>query len=268
MEFVSGLGAKVVHVYDQLQEKGDPRVENWLLMKTPTPTACIVISYLLVVWLGPKAMADRKPLQLKPILVGYNFFLVGLSIYMFYEFRVTSWKANYSYGCQPVDYSNSELGLRMARVCWWYFFSKVIEVMDTIFFILRKKNNQITFLHVYHHSSMMINWYLGVKLVAGGQSFFLAMINSFVHIIMYSYYGLAALGPGMQKYLWWKRYMTQLQLVQFFAVIIHTGYSIYADCDFPMGFNYAVFLYCISLVVLFLNFYLKAYTTKKEKHKV
>ncbi|XP_038048772.1 elongation of very long chain fatty acids protein 4-like isoform X1 [Patiria miniata] len=268
MDFISGLGAKVAYVYELLEAQGDPRVENWLLMKSPIPISCIVIGYLLVVWLGPKLMANRNALQLKPILVLYNFFLVGLSIYMFYEFRVTSWKANYSYRCQPVDYSNSVLGMRMARVCWWYFFSKVIEVMDTIFFILRKKNNQLTFLHVYHHSSMMVNWYLGVKLIAGGQSFFLAMLNSFVHIIMYSYYGLAALGPGMQKYLWWKRYMTQIQLMQFLAVIIHTGYNIWVDCDFPQGFNYAVFLYSISLVALFGNFYLKAYTTKQEKYRV
>lgn len=30
---------------------------------------------------------------------------------------------------------------------------------------------------------------------------------------MYSYYGLAAIGPHMQKYLWWKKYLTSLQLV-------------------------------------------------------
>lgn len=30
---------------------------------------------------------------------------------------------------------------------------------------------------------------------------------------MYTYYWLAALGPHMQPYLWWKRYLTRLQLV-------------------------------------------------------
>jgi len=39
------------------------------------------------------------------------------------------------------------------------------------------------------------------------------MVNSFIHTLMYVYYGLAAVGPSMQKYLWWKRYMTKLQLV-------------------------------------------------------
>lgn len=44
-------------------------------------------------------------------------------------------------------------------------------------------------------------------------AFFIGLANTFVHIIMYSYYGLAAIGPHMQKYLWWKKYLTSLQLV-------------------------------------------------------
>lgn len=39
-------------------------------------------------------------------------------------------------------------------------------------------------------------------------------INSFVHIIMYSYYLLAAMGPRVQKYLWWKKHITNLQMVR------------------------------------------------------
>ena len=31
---------------------------------------------------------------------------------------------------------------------------------------------------------------------------------------MYSYYALAALGPRLQPFLWWKKYLTQLQLGQ------------------------------------------------------
>jgi elongation of very long chain fatty acids protein 7 len=30
---------------------------------------------------------------------------------------------------------------------------------------------------------------------------------------MYSYYLLAALGPEVQKYLWWKKHITTLQMV-------------------------------------------------------
>ena len=40
-----------------------------------------------------------------------------------------------------------------------------------------------------------------------------ALINSLVHVVMYSYYALSCLGPSVQKYLWWKKNITHLQLV-------------------------------------------------------
>jgi hypothetical protein len=46
------------------------------------------------------------------------------------------------------------------------------------------------------------------------------MINLFVHVIMYSYYLLAALGPRFQKYLRWKKYLTVLQMVGLLLVVV------------------------------------------------
>lgn len=39
------------------------------------------------------------------------------------------------------------------------------------------------------------------------------IINSFIHVLMYAYYGLSACGSHIQRYLWWKRYLTQAQIV-------------------------------------------------------
>lgn len=48
----------------------------------------------------------------------------------------------------------------------------------------------------------------------GGLGTFHALLNCVVHVIMYSYYALSAMGPAYQKYLWWKKYMTTIQLVR------------------------------------------------------
>lgn len=60
-----------------------------------------------------------------------------------------------------------------------------------------------------------------LKMYVSPSSFFIVItgylvvsLNSFIHTIMYTYYLLAAFGPSMQKYLWWKKYMTKLQLVR------------------------------------------------------
>lgn len=61
------------------------------------------------------------------------------------------------------------LCLQIASALWWYYISKGVEFLDTAFFILRKKFNQVSFLHVYHHCTMFILWWIGIKWVPGGQ---------------------------------------------------------------------------------------------------
>lgn len=93
-------------------------------------------------------------------------------------------------------------------------------------------------------------------------AFLPAMVNSFIHVLMYSYYGLAALGPGVTKYLWWKKYLTILQLIQFTTALILGINGIKSGCDFPLWMQYALVIYMVSFIVLFGNFYAKAYIAK------
>lgn len=57
-------------------------------------------------------------------------------------------------------------------------------------------------------------------------AFLIGLINSLVHVVMYLYYGLAAFGPSMSKYLWWKRYLTCLQLVSICLCVCLVLFSI------------------------------------------
>lgn len=88
------------------------------------------------------------------------------------------------------------------------------------------------------------------------------MVNSFIHVLMYSYYALSAFGPTIAKYLWWKRYLTILQLIQFTSALILGINGIRSGCDFPLWMQYALVIYMISFIVLFGNFYAKAYIAK------
>ncbi|MXQ81126.1 hypothetical protein E5288_WYG012634 [Bos mutus] len=222
----------------------DPRVEDWLLMSSPLPQTIILGFYVyFVTSLGPKLMENRKPFELK-------------------KFIMSGWGTGYSFRCDIVDYSQSPTALRMVRTCWLYYFSKFIELLDTIFFILRKKNSQVTFLHVFHHTIMPWTWWFGVKFAAGGLGTFHAFLNTAVHVVMYSYYGLCALGPDYQKYLWWKKYLTSLQLIQFVLITIHISQFFFMeDCkyQFPV-FQYIIMSYGCIFLLLFLHFWYRAYT--------
>ncbi|XP_041366021.1 elongation of very long chain fatty acids protein 4-like [Gigantopelta aegis] len=251
-------------MYDRLvTDLRDPRTDGWFMMSTPWPTLAAVTIYILFVSFGRKFMACRQPFELKNILICYNFCLVLLSAILFEEFLVSAWfRSGFSLVCEPVNGSNDPMSIRLANACWWFYFSKIIELLDTIFFVLRKKNNQISFLHVYHHTTMPILWWVGVKFVPGGESYFSASINSFIHILMYTYYLLSAFGPRMQKYLWWKKYMTTLQLLQFWAILLHTIQAMYVSCGFPVGYGVALITYMVSHIILFSNFYYQTYHKK------
>jgi elongation of very long chain fatty acids protein 4 len=153
----------------------------------------------------------------------------------------------------------------MVNVLWYYYISKLIDLVDTVFFALRKKDNQITVLHIFHHMTMFPYAWYGLKFVGGGQTFFLCMLNSFVHTVMYGYYGLSALGPNVRKYLWWKKYITQLQLIQFFAVMLHSAVNFYAPCSFPKGFSLGYLGYGVVITLFFMNFYIQSYRMNKKK---
>jgi hypothetical protein len=57
-------------------------------MDSPIPTMLMVAVYLyLVVILGPRLMANRKPFQLNSVLVAYNAAQVIFSIAMLWEVR-------------------------------------------------------------------------------------------------------------------------------------------------------------------------------------
>ncbi|XP_071104842.1 very long chain fatty acid elongase 4-like isoform X2 [Haliotis cracherodii] len=244
--------------------RADDRVKDWLFMQSYTPTLAITALYLFAVWVGPKIMKDREPFKFKWTLFFYNFGLIVMNFHICSQLLWYSTKLNYSYSCQPVNYTREHGEMKIASALWWFYFSKCVEMLDTIFFIMRKKDNQVSFLHVYHHASMFPIWWVGIKWVAGGQSFFGAMINSFIHVLMYTYYGVSALGPEYQKYLWWKRYLTKLQLIQFVTGIVHAVQSLTNGCDFPEALHWALIIYAFTILLLFLNFYFHTYLKSRS----
>jgi len=83
---------------------------------------------------------------------------------------------------------------------------------------------------------------------------------------MYSYYLLAALGPQIQPYLWWKKYLTALQMVQFILVMIHAFQLLFIDCNFPKAFVWWIGMHAVMFYFLFRNFYNQTYKKRNLKN--
>merc|ERR1711894_409311 len=94
-----------------------------------------------------------------------------------------------------------------------YWITKVVELLDTLFMILRHRTRQITFLHVFHHASMLVLCEYGYLYAPWAAISVGLAINSFIHVVLYFYYGLTAVDPELTKT--WKRHVTELQIAQF-----------------------------------------------------
>ncbi|KAG0424366.1 hypothetical protein HPB47_028414 [Ixodes persulcatus] len=202
--------------YAYLVSLRDPRITGWSLTADLRFILPVCLGYLYVVMIaGPRWMGNRKPYNLKTVIMAYNLFQVIANAVFFLQYmRLTYLGGNYSLFCQGIDYSPNANEMRILRTSWWYLFVRITDLMDTIFFVATKKFSHITYLHVVHHSLVVLNGWLYLNFGGGGQLIMVLCFNTLVHVVMYGYYFLSSLGPRIQKYLWWKRYLTRLQIFQ------------------------------------------------------
>eukprot|EP00656_Telonema_subtile_P010919 TRINITY_DN15323_c0_g1_i1.p1 TRINITY_DN15323_c0_g1~~TRINITY_DN15323_c0_g1_i1.p1 ORF type:complete len:132 (-),score=18.40 TRINITY_DN15323_c0_g1_i1:15-410(-) len=49
---------------------------------------------------------------------------------------------------------------RMAKIIWIYYISKLPEFGDTFLMVLKHNYHQVSFLHLYHHSTVFVIWFV------------------------------------------------------------------------------------------------------------
>ncbi|XP_069158677.1 very long chain fatty acid elongase 7-like isoform X1 [Procambarus clarkii] len=246
----------------------DPRQHSWLLMTSPLPTIAACLLYVATVtWWGPRYMTSRNPLpNLRKVMMAYNAFQVVFSARIFWEAGMGGWFGSYSLLCQTCDFSDNPQAVRMVHAGYWYLFSKFVDFTDTVFFVLNKKNKHVSLLHVVHHALMPVCMWYGIRYYAGGHTTLMILLNAFVHTVMYSYYLLAAMGPRVRPFLWWKKYLTTLQIVQFTVVILQNLMVMFVECAIPSVLLAWVSGMALLFFILFTDFYIREYR-KRIKHK-
>eukprot|EP01118_Nematostelium_gracile_P018555 TRINITY_DN826_c0_g1_i4.p1 TRINITY_DN826_c0_g1~~TRINITY_DN826_c0_g1_i4.p1 ORF type:complete len:187 (+),score=15.11 TRINITY_DN826_c0_g1_i4:109-669(+) len=144
-----------------------------------------------------------------------------------------------------------------------YYLSKFYELFDTWIILLKKKN--LIFLHVYHHAIVIAMVWLWIdrRLVYTwvGMQF-----NTAIHVLMYYYYACSSLGIEI----WWKKYITQIQIIQFISSFIlsfpYIYYSYSMECEGWSAFMFSLFVNS-SFLFLFVQFFKSTYTNKKIPSK-
>jgi hypothetical protein len=233
------------------------------------PVLCLA-AYALFCYFGQKVMKDRKPFNLQLSLALWNLFL---SVFSFIGMirtvphllaNISSMPFEDTICKAPLnDWGSGPTGLWVAL----FIFSKIPELIDTAFIVLRKK--PLIFLHWYHHITVLLYCWHAYATEAGSGLYFVAM-NYSVHAIMYGYYCLMALKVVPK---WFPSYLiTIAQIAQMFVgtgVCISSWYFMLKgrECANNMENLIAGGLMYGSYLYLFVQFALQRFVFKKDKRK-
>ncbi|GJQ85718.1 hypothetical protein Trydic_g13407 [Trypoxylus dichotomus] len=256
----------IVDFHDYVLENwGDPRAADYFLMGSLWNVLAIITVYLyFVMSLGPKLMEKREPFDLNSILIVYNIIQVNYCTYLFIKGSIHI-PPHVSIFCEPCSHTRNFQNDTLSKLMHYYFLLKVLDLLDTVFFVLKKNHRQISFLHVYHHLMMVIFMWIATTFVPGGTGIYLGYINCLVHMVMYTYYLLCVIF-GTSKVRWLKKQVTRLQIAQFCCnVVIFTFPILQPTCGYPKWTCYMAIIQNIYMLYAFGDFYYKTYVKPEKK---
>eukprot|EP01083_Nonionella_stella_P078200 213859_1 len=228
----------------------------------------IAFAYVAFVFVGFSVMKSGVP-AMDPYYVkfAYNVSQIFLCAYMTIEAGMLAYRNGYSFTCNPYDKVNPPV----ANLLWLFYVSKIWDFWDTIFIVLGKKWRQLSFLHVYHHFTIFLFYWLNANSMYDGDIYLTIALNGFIHTVMYTYYFICmhtkVPETGKSLRIWWKSSLTLMQLGQFVTMMSQAIYLLTHSCSSPNRIVGTYLLYILSLFILFAQFFVSSYMSPKKKKK-
>ena len=201
-------------------------------------------SYLCMIMLLHMSMTRcTQPIKIpKRAIIIYNIYQIIANAYI--GFMIQHYSSNHVWGLFISDHSN------LRYLIYLHCLTKYVDFIDTVLIVLRKKSDQLSFLHIYHHSTVGIIWawvYETWPLNHSAAYIYGAWINSWVHVIMYFYYMTTVFNIRLPIF---KKTVTVIQLKQFVTCMIHAICTVLFD-SIPLQYSGVQLCYHISLFYLF-----------------
>lgn len=102
---------------------------------------------------GPLLMHGREPFNLRTVMVIHNALLVLVNLYIVI---ISMPYLRVGLTCKDLTTLDPKELEVLLMVFYFYYITKYIDLLDTIFFVLRKKCRNLSELHLFHHSLMPI----------------------------------------------------------------------------------------------------------------
>ncbi|CAH1724015.1 elongation of very long chain fatty acids protein 6 [Aphis gossypii] len=225
--------------------------------------------YAMLVFGLRRMMRDRAGFRLKGLLVLWNTMLATFSLVGFARTAPELFRVLNKYGLHHSVCVTSYVEDDPVSGFWSWLFvlSKLPELGDTIFIVLRKQ--PLIFLHWYHHITVLLyTWFSYMEFTSSARWFI--VMNYSVHSMMYTYYAARAMGYRPPKQV--SMFITASQLTQMLVgcFINYTTYG-YLKTGGPhscrvskLNITLSSTMY-FSYLLLFARFFYNAYLNKGSR---
>jgi elongation of very long chain fatty acids protein 4 len=141
----------------------------------------------------------------------------------------------------------------MAFISHCFYLSKALDFFDTLFMIIKGNWRQVSFLHVYHHFSIFLFYWLNSQCNYDGDAYLSIVLNGTIHFIMYGYYLVTTFNITVPTII--KKTITNSQLTQF-CIMETQGVALLTmpNCGSPRRVTILYMVYISTMLVLFMNF--------------
>ena len=234
------------------------------LKQTPTWEPIIVtIIYSLIIYVGSRLMRHRPTpcgRRISEYMISYNVFQLLLScataVLLLREvFRLDFWL----YG-NKVDSSHNWLSF----LIWSHYHNQILQMLDTVFLVCRKKFGALSLLHVWLRLASMWSWYWVVRFGLGGDSYFPALVQTTTRIPVYVFYVSSLLRNGEWHSSYWKERITKLQLGTFVLLIFYSM-AVFVTGSIHRFVNAVFLATLLQSLLLFTNFHFETTQAKSNR---
>lgn len=209
-------------------------------------------------------MSNRKPYKLTFIIRCYNIAQTAACLYFLWRAHSVGFSFRNTWKCIGTDGPLTKELMELNFIQYNFIVLRIIEYIETIFFCLRKKFDQASFLHVYHHISTVFILILFLRLSGGMMETFFGMINMVVHFIMYGYYFLSSFNQFRKFTNIIKPFLTIIQITQLTIILGHCIAAVLPGCSTIHWLFYLAIFNVIMLLSLFGHFYVKSFIKRKN----
>ena len=238
--------------------------QQWIRAFYTSSITHVIIGYVITIFTIKNYMKDRKPFDLRTPLIAWNMLLAIFSLIG----SIRCWTEIVDlWSTEGFKSTLSHRGYHYGVIGFWTFLfvlSKMIEFIDTLFIVLRKK--PLIFLHYYHHIETcwfsLFSYPYTMPAMRWGMT-----LNFSVHALMYTYYAIRAANYRPPRSV--AMVITSLQTIQMF-VGLAIGFSAWL-CEDMCGHDAKTVLpgfatYAIY-AILFTRYFYRSYFSAQNRHK-